>query len=274
MPTAWSELGSVDPHALVEARRQAHRAVQWATRLARANLPAAPDDSQSNLGWDRSRRALLSRDLAAGATAGLALDPLALFVARGRTLLDEFAVEGRQDAEAGVWLDGVARRLGLKPPSGVSLPYDIPAPAGAATGSALAELARWYDAADDVLQETRSLLAAVKPGPSEVRCWPHHFDLATLLSLATGDPHTAASVGIGMSPGDDFYAQPYFYISPWPAPPAQALPDLPAPGRWHTEGFVGALATGEAVLALAQRRPGVRGFIDAAVDVSRRLLGA
>ena len=135
-------------------------------------------------------------------------------------------------------------------------------------------LARWFDAGDDILQETRMKLVGVVPGPSPVRCWPHHFDIATLLSLAPGNPETAPSVGIGMSPGDDFYVEPYFYISPWPAPPAAALPDLPKPGHWHTEGFVGAIATAHEVLQQADRRQALRRFIDGAVAISRTLVGA
>ena len=68
-----------------------------------------------------------------------------------------------------------------------------------------------------------------------VRCWPHHFDLATLFALEAGDPETARSVGVGLSPGDGSYAEPYFYCTPWPAP--ENLPEPPGPLHWHTQGF-------------------------------------
>jgi hypothetical protein len=74
-------------------------------------------------------------------------------------------------------------------------------------------------------------------GPGAVRCWPHHFDIATLLSLGRGDPEGAAAIGIGMSPGDAYYPQPHFYISPWPAPPADALPRPPIPGQLAHPGL-------------------------------------
>jgi hypothetical protein len=69
-----------------------------------------------------------------------------------------------------------------------------------------------------------------------VRCWPHHYDIATLFALDDGDPETARSVGIGLSPGDSAYAEPYLYCNPWPVPDG-ALPTAPGPLRWHTEGF-------------------------------------
>jgi hypothetical protein len=43
--------------------------------------------------------------------------------------------------------------------------------------------------------EAASLLESVKG--SDVRCWPHHFDIATLHDLGGGK-----SIGIGLAPGD------------------------------------------------------------------------
>jgi len=51
-----------------------------------------------------------------------------------------------------------------------------------------------------------------------------------------------------MCPGDEFYAQPYVYVNPWPRFEGR-LPDLPVPGRWHTDGFLGVVITGEDILA-------------------------
>jgi hypothetical protein len=135
-------------------------------------------------------------------------------------------------------------------------------------------LARWFEAADDILEEVRSRLAGIGSGPGAVRCWPHHFGIATLLSLGGGDPEKAAAIGIGMSPGDAYYPQPYFFISPWPAPPVEALPRLCVPGHWHTLGFVAAVAIGEELLSIPEPRAGIGRFIDAAIAIARRLLAA
>ena len=283
MQIGWAELDAMDPRALVAARNQAQQAVQWVTRLSRANLPVRPGDSHSNFGWHRDRQALVSHELAASDKAvyraGLRIDAMSLFIAEGATAIGEFALDGRNDTEAGHWLDGLADRIGLRPASGVSLPYQLPVASGnrytcAAARPDFVTLARWFDAADDILQETRMKLVAVTPGPSPVRCWPHHFDIATLLSLASGDPETVPSFGIGMSPGDDFYAEPYFYVSPWPVPPLEVLPDLPKPGHWHTDGFTGAVATAHDVLSQPDRRLALRRFVDGAVAIARNLVKA
>jgi len=93
-----------------------------------------------------------------------------------------------------------------------------------------------------------------------------------LVSLEEGPPANARSIGVGSSPGDDYYAQPYFYISPWPRFDGEKLPDPPAPGHWHTEGFFGAVLTGDEVLAMKDRGRGLMGFITAAFDIGRTRL--
>jgi hypothetical protein len=286
MRAAWSELGAIDPKALVEARLQAHHAVQWVTRAARANLPAMPDDSHSNLGWEPRLRGLVSHDLIASDGSmyrcGLRIDAITLFVAKDWEMTSELRLDGRVDGDAASWIDNILTDLGLDRAGGVALPYDIPAHpvaaggrySGAADRPAFAELARWFEAADDILDEVKSRLTDIGSASGAVRCWPHHFDIATLLSLGRGDPERAAAIGIGMSPGDAYYPQPYFYISPWPAPPVDGLPRLPVPGHWHTLGFVAAVATGEELLSMPEPRAGMRRFIDAAIAIARGLLAA
>lgn len=279
--TDWDDLGAIDPKTLSEARLQAHHAVQWATLAARANLMPMPGDSETNLGWDRAQGALLSHDLPSKTDQplriGLRIATMTLVALRGASVLGEFALEGKRHADAGAWLDRVAIGAGLALPSGATLPYAIPAhPVGTgaayavdAQRAALAALATWFAVADEILNDIRAALP--EGAASAVRCWPHHFDIATAWTLGDGDAETAPSVGIGMCPGDGYYPQPYFYVSPWPRPAPEKLPPLPAPGHWHTQDFIGAILTGEQIVAMADRRSGTRQFLDAAVDAARKL---
>lgn len=54
------------------------------------------------------------------------------------------------------------------------------------------------------------------------------------------------SVGVGLSPGDSGYPEPYVYVTPWPYPTGE-LPALPW-GHWHTEGWTGAVLRGSALV--------------------------
>jgi len=281
MNPSWENLGKIDPKALWEARLQAHHAIQWVARAACANIMPMPGDTQSNFGWDRDQGALVSHELRGRSDTlrvGLAVGTMTLVVLRQASVIDQFVLDGKHHADAGVWLDRVLSAAGLALPSGAALPYAIPAhPVGDgatyASGSYRGEfavLANWFACADDILGDIQ---AKLPPGAaSPVRCWPHHFDIATLWTLGPGDAQTAPSVGIGLSPGDGCYAQPYFYVMPWPRPPAEKLPPLPPPGDWHTSEFTGAVLTGDAIVTLPDRIVRTRQFLDAAMNVARHLV--
>jgi hypothetical protein len=278
----WSKLGRTPPAALAGARKLAHQAVQWPTRAARANLKAAPDDSHSAFTWEASRSALLSRGLPAKGgevRVGIRVPRLEMIITRGDNVLDAFQFDGKTDTQAGAWVDSKLRILGLKAAGDVRLPYELPDhPAGGRPhqlgmlGRELGELARWFGGSAEVLEEFAARLAG--PRASPVLCWPHHFDIATLVKLEDGQAASARSIGVGVSPGDEHYPQPYVYISPWPRFDGGKLPDLPPPGHWHTEGFFGAVVTGEQILAMKDRGRGLLGFITAAFDIGRARLGA
>jgi hypothetical protein len=72
-----------------------------------------------------------------------------------------------------------------------------------------------------------------------VHIWPHHFDMATLLYLpGHGESMT---IGIGLSPGDMNYAEPYWYVPPYPYPQVARFPELDGHGMWHTQDWVRAI---------------------------------
>lgn len=282
MPFDWSKMGRTPPTGLVEARNLAHHAAQWLTKAARANLKPAADDSHSSLTWDAPHAALLSQPLPAKegeVRVGLRIACLELIVLSGGSVLDTFQFDGKTDAAAGAWIDSKMHALGLKPAGAVALPYSLPDhPAGgkphelAMLGRELGDLSRWFAGPTDLLEEFRGKLIGLHPEP--LLCWPHHFDIATLVQLDEGHGESARTIGVGASPGDEFYAQPYFYVSPSPRFDGAALPELPPPGRWHTEGFLGAVATGEEILALKDRGPALLAFITGAFEIGRARLGA
>ena len=91
-------------------------------------------------------------------------------------------------------------------------------------------------------------------------------------SLA-GKAGTAATVGFGMSPGDDAYAEPYWYVSPWPSPDSPHRPPLTSPAHWHDENFVAAVLTRTALLGDDQSAPAevVRVFLRDGIEACREL---
>jgi hypothetical protein len=110
-------------------------------------------------------------------------------------------------------------------------------------------------------------LVAVTPNASPVRCWPHHFDIATLLEVAPGK-----TISLGMEPGDDYWREPYFYASMSPAPTVDAGPsELAGDGLWNTRDWIGAALPASRLTRAAQRAQ-IADFIDSAVRACTELL--
>ncbi len=270
------------PTALAQARSVAHAAVQLLTKAARANLAAVPDDSHSSLEWSVERQMFLTHPLGTEAPAhqvGLTLLPLQLVLLCDGERQDELLLGDQSLLQAAHWLDRRLADIGLGAASPVVLPYELPDDVSGivvfpeATGESLAQLAAWYSLAATALKQLSVELVDLVPGPSPVSCWPHHFDIATYVALETGDAETARGIGVGMSPGDGSYDQPYFYVNPWPHLDVASLPPPLTPGHWHTEGFVGSIATGEEILTLDSIGSGTLEFLRASVSAGRKNLG-
>ena len=265
----WSSLREPAPTALVEARGVAHCALQWVARAARANLRSELDDSHSALTWDAGLGALVGAPLPKETRVSLQLATLELDVTTHDGKAERLALDGCTTGMVNDWLDLKLEAQGLKPASQAALPYEVP-PRPLRHVPELAGLARWFGAAEEVLEEVRGKTADIRPGPGPVRCWPHHFDIALLVRLEKGAAKSARSIGVGVSPGDGYYPQPYAYVSPYPAPKNPKLPALPPGGHWHKKDFFAAVATAEALLAERDPRAALVAVIDAAFEAERR----
>ena len=256
-----------------------HRAVQHLTKAARANLPAQGDDSHSSVVWEGTLNGFTTQPMN-GKRIGLTLSPFALLVVDEKDSYSELLLAEQSYDDVEAWLDQELSKLGLKSAASVDLPYALPADVAAVSVYPPARdsenylaLAAWFELAHQNLTELINANTYLTPGPSPVRCWPHHFDIASYIALESGDAETARGIGVGMSPGDETYAEPYFYINPWPYLDAKALPAATAPGHWHTDGFVGQIATASEVLATPDANTSVRNFLEKGFDLSLKAQG-
>jgi len=279
---SWRPLSGVDVGELSEARLQAHYAVQWLARLARAAVPAQPDDSHTSLGWDDERDGFVTHPLNDGGRFGLRLSDLTLVAAGGEAGRPEraFSLIGYDDAKAREWMglafaaDGLDAQA-LDAPSPYAMPPHAIAQGGTYGGadmkSALSELAAWFANGQTAIEKVRRAMLGHGHDAPTPRCWPHHFDLATLTSFPPPRRATTAYIGAGLSPGDRYYGEPYFYLSVYPAPDPSALPPLPPLGHWHATDFTGAVATATAILATGRPEADADAFLAAALEAALAL---
>ncbi|HUV92994.1 MAG TPA: DUF5996 family protein [Anaerolineales bacterium] len=134
--------------------------------------------------------------------------------------------------------------------------------------------------ADRIFKEHRaSLSGEVSP----VQLWPHHFDLAFewfgTLMVVTGEGGEAtqnpAQLNLGFSPGDDSYAEPYFYSNPWPFE-SDRLADKPLPqgARWFTVSWQGIMLPYAELVGDSQAEERLKGYAKAVYAVSSPTLMA
>lgn len=252
---AVGALGHVAPTQLADTRRWLHFALQpLAAHGFTAATPSA--DYRHTAGhWVAQRRAIEGEpaESAPHFHVGLELDSGTLTLRDEHdAILDRFAVAGATLDEAYRWYHDTATRVRGRAIALIRPAHDLSAdPLGAGArfpalaAAAAHELASWFELADATL----ACVALHEPAAGPRRVWPHHFDLATLVELGGG-----RSIGIGLSPGDASYDEPYFYATPWPYPlPEETLPDLPGGAHWHREGWTGAVLTGT-TLACARDR--------------------
>ncbi len=233
--------------AFAHTRNALHHAVQVASALAATLRPGDDVHEAANLGWDPGLEALVGRTVGRrnDVAAGLRLRDATWLVVRGGAIAEEKAVVGSTLDAARAWLQGVVAGLGCDDLELVRLGYELPAHV-ASEGQPLADLDEdsllrlhtWFALSNNVLTGLRAQESRAVP----VRAWPHHFDLATVIRLEPGGDSIDRSIGIGMTPGDQHLPVPYLYVNPYPTPADHHQPPL-GRGRWHTDGFVGAVFT-------------------------------
>lgn len=279
--TAWRPIRGVDFGRLREARLQAHHAVQWLARAARAFVPPHPDDQHTNLDWDDALEGFVTHPLKGDLRLGLRLADLTLVLVSTSARVS-LALDGRTDVDTRRRLGELLAAHDLDPAClDAKLPYEITDHAvahGAAydtgsLGDALSGLTAWFANADLSLGRVRDRMIARGLAPSPVRTWPHHFDMATLTLLETGHAEHARSLNAGFSPGDEHYEEPYFYVSPHPYPDPAQLPPLGPLGHWHVRGFTAAILPVSTIGASTDRQGPSNAFLDTAVTASIAVLG-
>ncbi|HJQ38782.1 MAG TPA: hypothetical protein VKB93_16725 [Thermoanaerobaculia bacterium] len=218
--------------------------------MGRTLIPARPDDSHSNFAWSEQHGALLQECVDGRYRAGLRLCDLALLLVDANDrVTEEFCLRGKTLDDGFRFYEERVGKMLARP--GEELPHHAVLDGACfnAMDDMLAKLASMYGSAAAILERIR----AKHPSASPVRCWPHHFDIATLIPLPDN-----RSIGLGFLGGDANIPEPYWYVYAVPAPEA-TLPPLSV-GRWYAGAWAGAVLTGEHDDVTAER------FLDEAID--------
>lgn len=110
-------------------------------------------------------------------------------------------------------------------------------------------VAAFWQAFSQIDAVFKTFKAGLRQETSPVQLWPHHFDLAVLWLSGRlvpdqdpDDPEYAdEQMNFGFVTGDGSIAEPYFYVTAYPAPNGLTQTGLPNNAYWHTTGWTGAI---------------------------------
>ncbi len=268
-----------DSGELEVARVQLHQAAQMIAAAGVSYAEHQADDSHTNMELLRPLNVWAGAVCPGKRSWRLALDFSALkylfLDGEEHTPLSEYALHGQTIDEARAWFMRQVIRAGAEPEAfSTALHFEIPdndyakgRPFKRENQRAFVGLAQHFLTAHEALER---LLAQKNAG--DLRIWPHHFDLGALITL---DSEAGKSVGLGLSPGDGSYNEPYYYVSPWPYPQKSGvLSDeaLAGKGFWHTEGFTAAVLKASDYTRVEQTAGYIDAFLDSALHACEDIL--
>ncbi len=285
MNASWQIVDTLNTQDFTEARLQLHYGIQLIAASGSALAEPLPDFSHTSLKWNPGLGMFIGAPIRAAKPFRVALDPVMLtsmlLDQHGKTI-SVFLMRQKTLAEGMAWLKTEVAQLGADASKIelMSYPEDFPDHAiahGTAFNTRKAEAERqelsyYYANTHLILQE---IVANVEDA-SPIHIWPYHFDMATLIFMPLQKRGEPISIGVGLSPGDTNYAEPYWYVSPYPYPAPENLPFLEGEGFWHTQRWLGAVLLASQLTQdsdLAQIKQ-VKSFLQSAIHASKRLLQA
>lgn len=241
----WRRLDAIPFEKISKARDYAHEAIQFLSSAGLSYVQKREDDSHTNCEWSRSLKAFVGNVFGEKNKICLGLNILdfkLLLLKENWTIIDAFHLKDKNLEDVLSWLKNnfENQRLDSKE-FNLERHYEIPVKTVFEGGmfkvenkQAFQELSDYFSNADLVLRAFINELTNATP----VRCWPHHFDIATLLNIGE---ESLQSIGIGLSPEDSSNNEPYFYVTMWPYPDLNVVefPELII-GDWNLKGWIGA----------------------------------
>jgi hypothetical protein len=273
---------NISPPCLTGARLQLHYAIQCIAAVGAALAEPLPDESHVSLTWNPVLEVFMGAPIRAETPFRVVLDPITLtagLINQQNRVFASLSLHQKTLEEALDWHKQKLSKLGVETHQMALLTYpsDFPDhPLGHGTPFDAYqfiperwELTLYYANTFYLLQDIVTETEDATP----IHIWPHHFDMAILIDVPGKKDGEPMTIGVGLSPGDENYPEPYWYVSPYPYPPTDSLPPLEGQGLWHTQKWVGAILTASQLKSDATQSQQLRIFLQSAIQASQNVLG-
>jgi hypothetical protein len=278
---SWQELAISNLDTLVPVRYQLHYAVQFIAAAGKYLIEPRPDDSHTSLIWHQPSSSFMGQPILNKHNYYISLKPanLELSICNDKKLVLK-STRLHQNSRTSIlaWMRSSLSELGIDSKQlRLEMHYEIPDHSLAHGEDFELINTEYFEFFSGIYSNADHIFSAIKkliPEASEMRCWPHHFDIAALISLDPDrDAEQGRSIGIGMSPGDAEFAHPYFYITPWPYPDKSVkFPDVTGPGSWYTKSWTGRLLDLSELLKAVNQKETLERFMIEGIGACKELL--
>lgn len=244
--SSWTNIEKIPSQTLTNNRKSIHQAVQLVSAFARNILEPDPTDGRSSLIWNNDFHGLVSVPLETGTaiSIGISFTAFELLILENGKASKKFSLEGSSVNKGLEWLKTELKSIDIASEKiNLTLPYEIEDydydSELLVDSSALEAFAALYGNTANILD------GIVKKWSKafDIRCWPHHFDIATLIPIEEDNKgEMTKSIGVGLSPGDDQINEPYIYVNVWPQIDFELLSSSKlSAGNWNKEGWSGSV---------------------------------
>lgn len=219
-----------------------HLASQYLAAAGISFLEKKDDDSHTNLGFSVKEQSMFTHPLnSEGDFLSLSYQNFTLEW-NSSASKTSFQLDGATHEEIIKWITQKAIEANIKKPYKYDLHYELPYPAitndftfNLTNVSRLKELTNF----NILAQLTLEAVIKKQQLESDIRVWPHHFDIGAFASLKD---KTGVAVGLGLAIPDTMIDDYYFYISAYKGHDGVDTSGLKTltHGEWRNNGFKGA----------------------------------
>jgi len=246
----WKTLSFENIQQLNQTNLILHNAVQYIAAAGRYLLKQQPDDSNTNMQWNKAENNFIGHVISSGQNFRIGLNILDLelqILSANWKVLSYYPLRGQSINEGFAFLkETLDKMLVDTRPLTLNMHYKI-SPLNQARNQfsiinhqANIELTKHRTNAELVLSQVVKTFA----NASEIRTWPHHFDTGSLIPLEQDEANELIkSIGVGYAISDAYVNEPYFYVNFWSKnPPSEIkLPSFSSAGYWHNKDWTGAI---------------------------------
>lgn len=221
---------------------QMHLAAQYLASAAISFLEKKEDDSHTNLGFSIEEKKMSTHPLnERGDTLSLNYRHFTLdWNSEGAK--NSLKLEGATHSEIVKWVTETAIKAGIKKTYSYNFHYELPyARITDDYTFKLHDVQKLQQLTDYLIlaQHTLEIFLKDQQLHSDIRIWPHHFDIGAFASFKN---KTGFAVGLGLAIPDSMINDYYFYLSGYKGHNGIDTSDFGSltQGKWYNNGFKGA----------------------------------